>query len=172
MKRTAAIIVVAMAAGLALGQQAATDAGTVRDQLNATAAQMAALRAQAREAPATIALRQSMTDANAAYEQAVAAIPAVKAVDDQLAAVRAQMRQLMLQREAALKANASQLAAVRQARDAASAQYRQAMMGGEAGAVLMARQRELATLDATQARAAAVATGVSPSQATPAAVGQ
>ncbi len=172
MRRTAAIIVVAMAAGLAFGQQAATDAGTVRDQLNATAAQMAALRAQAREAPATIALRQSMTDANAAYEQAVAAIPAVKAVDDQLAAVRAQMRQLMLQREAALKANASQLAAVRQARDAASAQYRQAMMGGEAGAVLMARQRELATLDATQARAAAVATGVSPSQATPAAVGQ
>ena len=162
MKRTAAIIVVAMAAGLALGQQAATDAGTVRDQLNATAAQMAALRAQAREAPATIALRQSMTDANAAYEQAVAAIPAVKAVDDQLAAVRAQMRQLMLQREAALKANAPQLAAVRQARDAASTQYRQAMMGGAAGAVLMARQRELATAGA----------GASSSQTTSAAVGR
>lgn len=96
MRRIIIVGVLTMAMGMAWAQQPATNAVVARQQLAAIEAQLSALRTQARESPETDAARKAAMDAEKAYADALAAIPEIKALDDQIAAARDQMRELMI----------------------------------------------------------------------------
>lgn len=158
MKRMRVISAVVMAAGLAWAQQTATNAVDARRQLTAVDAQLATLRMEARQSPQTEVARKASMAAEKAYADALAAIPEIKALDEQIEAARSQMRDLMMKREQALKAYATQVGAVKKTRDDAAANYRQAMMGGAAGEQLLLRRRQLSmSVGAIDAGATAVA---------------
>ena len=128
---------------LTAGSIRGEDLPSLKTERESILTRLGQLRQAAQESKDVAQLRDAMIQAGRTYEVAVTNIPEIKAAEAELQAAQVRLRDLMQARRAAEEKNKAALADVQKARDAAAAAYHKAVTGGDEGATLALRLREV-----------------------------
>ena len=140
MSKYVVLLAMVLAAGVTMAQEAAEN---LQAEVLSVNRQLSAVKEAAMRSPEAEAKRAAALKTNEAYREAVNNLDGIKAIDEEVAALRTKLRDLQKQRRDIIEANKALLAEKENACRTASSELQAVLEGGESGQALKQRRQAL-----------------------------